>query len=538
MRFQEKLKRNSAAQIWTEYCGFLDLDLASYMRIQHRLMDEQLRIWKASGLGKTLLDGRDPQSFDELREFLPLTSYEDYAEILLAKRVDMLPAEPVIWIQTTWEGGIRPIKLAPYTRGMLDTYKHNTLSITMLTSGYRKGEVNIRKGDRILYGGAPLPYATGLIPSLLDEDIRFAWLPDADANNLSFGQRIKKGFTMAMNGGIDYIFATGSVANYITESFGKSGGGSVRAAKVSPGIAMKWLRAKYTARRDGRPMVPGDVFKLKGFVCTGTDARCFRERLEKAWGIAPIEIAAGTESTCIATESQLEPGMVFFPDACFYEFIPEEEMKRSLLDSRYKPNTCLMDEVCLGESYELVISVLHGGAFMRYRIGDVYRCISAYADGRLPRFTFVDRVPNVIDIAGFTRITESAIDEVIRLSKLGLSQWLARKEFDQSNNPYLHMYVELDPLTQEYDITTKQILTEHLALYFRAFDSDYADLKKLLGIEPLVITVLKSGTIEGYQEETDRILPRISPSGADVSALLRYEKNARMCPREIGRYAP
>ncbi len=49
-------------------------------------------------------------------------------------------------------------------------------------------------------------------------------------------------------------------------------------------------------------------------------------------------------------------------------------MLRNLSDPAYTPLTCLMDEVCPGAKYEIVISVLHGGAFMRYRIGDVYRC--------------------------------------------------------------------------------------------------------------------------------------------------------------------
>ena len=47
---------------------------------------------------------------------VPLTEYEDYADILLTKQPDMLPGNPVIWIQTTWEGGKHPIKVAPYTR--------------------------------------------------------------------------------------------------------------------------------------------------------------------------------------------------------------------------------------------------------------------------------------------------------------------------------------------------------------------------------------------------------------------------------------
>ena len=523
MRFEEKLKRCSREQLWQEYCGFLDMSLAEYMYTQRRLMEEQLALWCASGLGRQLLRGSHPRNLDELRRMLPLTSYADYADVLLAKRTEMLCGEPAVWIQTTWEGGLRPIKLAPYTRSMLDTYRHNLLSTMMMASARKKGDFDLKRGDRILYGGAPLPYATGLMPSLFDEDINFTWLPDSNTNSdLSFSQRIKKGFAMAMSGGVDFFFGIGSVANYITENFGKSSGGGHRGLRVSPGNAVRYLRAKYISRRDGRPIVPGDVFRLKAFFFAGTDAKCYRDRLTRAWGIAPVELAAGTESTCIGAENWEHRGMVFFPDACFYEFIPEQEMRRNLEEPDYQPRTCLMDEIQAGETYELVISVLHGGAFMRYRIGDMYHCVSA-GGGQLPRLTFVDRVPNVIDIAGFTRITVSSMQEVIRLSRLELGDWVLKKEFNQEEDPFLHMYLEIPPDAQGSEVAAKSVLTEHLSLYFKYFDSDYGDLKKLLNMEPLEITILKYGTIAAYEKRMGTHLPRINPGMLDIIGLLAQE---------------
>ncbi len=534
MRFEEKLKKNNHEQLWQEYCGFLDMSLADYMYTQRRLMEEQLTLWRASGLGRRLLNGRMPETIDQLRDMLPLTTYADYADTLLAKRTELLCAEPAVWIQTTWEGGLRPIKLAPYTRGMLDTYRHNLLATMMMASARKRGEFDVKAGDRILYGGAPLPYATGLMPSLFDEDIRFTWLPDANANSdLGFSQRIKKGFAMAMSGGVDFFFGIGSVANYITESFGKSGGGHAGGMNISLGNAARYVRAKYFSRRDGRPIVPGDIFRLKAFFFAGTDAKCYKERLTKAWGIMPVELAAGTESTCIGAETWEHRGMVFFPDACFYEFIPESEMRRNLEDSSYQPRTCLMDEIQSGETYELVLSVLHGGAFMRYRIGDMYHCISAGGD-QLPLLTFVDRVPNVIDIAGFTRITESSMEEVIRLSRLALGDWVLKKEFNKNDDPFLHMYLEIPPDAQASEVVTRQVLAEHLSLYFKYFDSDYGDLKKLLNMEPLEITILKYGTIAAYEHRMGQRLARINPGMLDVMGLLRQQAE----PSREGRRYP
>lgn len=197
-------------------------------------------------------------------------------------------------------------------------------------------------------------------------------------------------------------------------------------------------------------------------------------------------------------------------------------MRRNLADSAYKPRTCLMNEVRAGETYELVISVFHGGAFMRYRIGDMYRCLNS-EPGKLPRFTFTDRIPTIIDIAGFTRITEASIEEVIALSKIGIGDWLAKKEFDGKGIPFLHMYIELLPDAQGSEVTKKQVITEHLSVYFKYFDSDYNDLKKLLGMEPLVITILKYGTLAAFRQETGRTLPRLNPDSIDISELLRLQ---------------
>lgn len=529
MKLNEKLKKLTKEEIWQEYCGFLDLSLTDYMYIQRRLMDEQILLWSKSELGKKLLKGKTLANIDEFRQSFPLTSYDDYAELLLIKDPSILPAQPMVWIQTTWEGGLRPVKVAPYTRAMLDCYKANTVAIMMLSSSREKGDFSLQAGDSILYGGAPLPYATGLLPSLLSEDIAFNWLPDTNENSsLSFSERIKKGFKMAMKYDIDYFFAIGSVANYITESFasGKGMGRGGAKLNINLRIALRYLKAKYICLRDQRGLRPGDVFKIKGFMCTGTDAKQYRARLSQAWGAQPIEIAAGTESTCLATETWEHDGMVFFPNACFYEFMPKGEMLRNLADPSYVPRTVLMDEVQTGETYELVISVLRGGAFMRYRIGDQYQCVSSGRTGRLPRFTFVDRVPTVIDIAGFTRLTEKSIGEVVALSNLGIGNWIARKEFKENGHPFLHMYIELSSASLPSGATKKQILTDLLAAYFKYFDSDYSDLKKLLDMEPLVIDVLKSGTICAYEGHKGEHLPRINPSSLDMAELIAFQAQA------------
>ena len=91
MNLEEKLKKQQYKEIWQQYCGFLDLSMNGYMKIQRRLMEEQVKLWSNCGLGQSILKGKHPQNLDEFRKMVPLTTYDDYADILLAKQPDMLP---------------------------------------------------------------------------------------------------------------------------------------------------------------------------------------------------------------------------------------------------------------------------------------------------------------------------------------------------------------------------------------------------------------------------------------------------------------
>ena len=109
MKFEDKLKARSREDVWNEYCGFLDLSMDEFVQIQNRLMEEQIALWSRSPLGKKILKGSTPKNIKEFRGLVPLTSYDDYASDLLQKKSELLPDDPVVWIQTTWEGGKHPI---------------------------------------------------------------------------------------------------------------------------------------------------------------------------------------------------------------------------------------------------------------------------------------------------------------------------------------------------------------------------------------------------------------------------------------------
>lgn len=539
MRFEEKLKEGDNQALWDEYCGFLDLSVEEFMSIQRRLLLEQIEIWSDSSLGQKFLRGRKPAGVEEFRRIVPLTTYEDYAQILLQKESSMLPAEAVLWIQTTWEGGMNPVKVAPYTKSMLDTYRNNVMSCLMLASSREKGHFDISPKYHILYALAPLPFATGILPLLFKDEIGINFLPPVEeAVHMSFGERNKKGFKMGMSRGIEYFFGLGSVTYYVSLSLGAMQGKSASGDKslkeklsgISPAMLLRLLSARKKCKEENRELMPKDLFHLKGFMCAGTDNNCYKDELEELWGIRPMEIFAGTEPTCIGTETWTRDGMYFFPDACFYEFIPENEMERNLADSAYVPRTILMDQVVPGEKYELVITVFKGGAFARYRVGDMYRCVgltSKEDQTRIPRFHYVDRVPTIIDIAGFTRITENSINSAVKLSGLAVENWIALKEYGEKGRPMLHMYMEMKKEALITGGVSCRIIKEHLSVYFKYLDQDYKDLKKILGMDPLKVTLVRCGTFAAYEEKYGVLPRRVNPPAMEVSQLLKAAEEYR-----------
>ena len=161
--------------------------------------------------------------------------------------------------------------------------------------------------------------------------------PVKEAVDMTFSERNKRGFKMGLGKGIDFFFGMGSVAYYVSMSVaslsgsGRKGGSSLKKLfSMSPSMALKYIRAKRQCRKEDRTLMPKDLFKLKGFLCAGTDNRCYKDDLEELWGVRPVEVFAGTEPSFVGTETWNRNGLYFFPDACFYEFIPEEEMYRKM----------------------------------------------------------------------------------------------------------------------------------------------------------------------------------------------------------------
>ena len=532
MELDDMIRKRKYKEVWRKYCGFVDLTLEEYMDIQSRLMMEQIGLYSKCELGRKIMKGGVPKTISEFRSTVPLTNYYDYADILLNRIESALPAKPVVWIETTWEGGSQPIKTAPYTEDMVESHRGTFVSSLIFATSERKGQFTLRPRDTFLFGMAPLPYFTGIIPYALNRTLSVNFLPPTrEAEKMTFSERNKAGFNLGLKKGIDLFFGMGSIIVRMSEQFAEQsaskGGSSFNPLTMEIEMLIRLLRARSRSKSTGIPISPKDVWRPKGLLCGGTDTRIFKRRIEDYWGVRPLELFGGTEPTCIATETWTKNGMVLFPEVCFYEFIPLHEMEKNLDDPSYTPRTFLMNEVVEGDSYEIVISNFKGGAFMRYRVGDIMKCISVEnkREGiKFPQFVYVDRIPTVIDIAGFTRITENTIKKAVELSKLDIENWYAVKRYDQLDRPYLNLFIEVSPAAAIHGAVVKRIIEEQLGIYFNYLDSDYQDLKKLLGIDPLVVTLLPIGAADNYYERTGKKLRRMNPNPYDLTELINTSK--------------
>ncbi len=506
----ELFKEGKNDELWQRCCGFIDLSIDDFMRIQQRLLLEQLELLRKCELGRYVLNGAIPANQEEFRKNVPFTNYEDYAPYLLDKKEDALPDKPALWQYTSGKSGEYPFRWAPVTAAQLREIRSLLLALVFFCGCRQRNEIVFKERDKALYGMAPPPYATGTMARVFPYDI-LDFMPTVDeAEKESFEQRISRGFELALSEGLDVFLAMSSVAVAIGERFSqKSNDTHLMSILKSPKAALRLARGLVKSRLAHRSLLPKDLWSPKGIITFGIDSSIYKEKIKDMWGVEPLEFHGCTEAVVIAMQLWDHQGMTFIPNLNFFEFIPEEESIRSRENPAYQPSTLLLDEVKPG-NYELVITSLHGGPFVRYRLGHLIEIISLRNETlnvEIPQMLFLSRVDDQIDIAGFTRLSEKVIWQAIENTGLSYANWTVRKEIN--NKPVLHLYIEIRET--EEDITAEQVAARvHNAL--KKLDTPYAELEDFTGLRPLEVTILPKNTFRFYKQKQQR-------SGSDLTQL-------------------
>ncbi len=110
MEVAKLFRQGRTDEVWQRCCGFIDLSLEDVMRVQKRLLLEQLELLRRCELGRYIMNGANPYTVEEFRKSVPLTTYEDYAPYLLGQREDVLPKKPALWQYTSGKSGEYPFR--------------------------------------------------------------------------------------------------------------------------------------------------------------------------------------------------------------------------------------------------------------------------------------------------------------------------------------------------------------------------------------------------------------------------------------------
>jgi len=545
-KIAELLRQGRHEEVWRRCCGFIDLSLEDFMKIQKRLLLEQLELLGKCELGNHIMNGLRPRSVEEFREQVPLTTYADYTPYLLKRRKDVLPEKPILWQHTSGRSGEYPFKWVPVTNRQYHAMGPALFSSLIFSSCKQKGDITLKEHDKYLYALAPPPYLSGVGGRRVDEERLLDFLPPLDAaEKMEFADRVQQGFKLALFEGMDIFGGIASVLVAIGERFSQGNGNiDIKPFLRKPKALFRLIKGFAKSKLARRPMLPKDVWSLKGVVGGGTDTAVFRDKIKEMWGRYPLNIYAFTEALVIAVQTWDYQGMTFLPHLNFLEFIPEKESIKSRADPTYQPKTVLLDEVKAGENYELVITNFLGGALVRYRNGDMIRITSLRNEQLnidIPQMEFHSRVDDLIDIAGFTRLTERIIWQAIERSGVACKDWTVRKEVKEKTQK-LHIYLELkeNGYRQEEDIA----LAIHQQL--QQLDSDYANLESFLGVRALEVTLLPDDAFQAYRlrqqaagADLGRLkIPHINPSDSMLDFLINGAREVAVTSSEEGRPEP
>jgi len=498
------LREGRKEELWQMCCGFLNLSLEQFMAIQKRLLLEEIELLKNSELGRRVMGGAMPETVEEFREQVPLTTYSDYLPELVEKKEDILPTKPAMWVHTIGRAGEHNFKWVPFSERSLYEFERVAGGVGLLASCNPQGDFLVKEHLKTLSTMASRYYGSGVVGYLMHQALGFDLLP-SNAEEMTFQEKMESGFREALSEGLDAFGGLPSILAYIGEMF-KQGMIDVDARFLlsHPRASARFIRGLIRSKLAHRPMLPKDLWSVKVVVGGGMDSAIFRERVEELWGRQPLELYGGTEGGIYAVQAWDHEGMTFVPNLNFFEFIPEREWFKWQLDHSYQPKTILLDEVKAGEKYEMVISNFHGGVLVRYRVGDLIEVTSLRNEKLgidIPQMIFYSRADDLVDIASLGRLTERVIEEAVENSGIAYVDWVARKEIID-NKSVLHFYLEP---RDEYIASEEGMaaaIREQLKKLDRKYRCNYyrliGDMETVLDLKPLEVTLLPQGAFSSY----------------------------------------
>ncbi|MBS5933908.1 MAG: GH3 auxin-responsive promoter family protein [Clostridiales bacterium] len=191
--------------------------------------------------------------------------------------------------------------------------------------------------------------------------------------------------------------------------------------------------------------------------------------------------------------------MITSISSTFLEFIPMDKTNEE------NPETLLINEVKVGELYEIVFTVVNG--FYRYRMGDIVK-ITGFIH-KTPKLEFQYRSGSMLSVA-YEKVTEDEIiavmSDIIRELNLKVKTFVVGVDYNKSDKPNYKIVLESD---EQY---SKEVKNEILSMFEKGLMNKNVCFEKVFGggmIAPTILYLVKDKTIEQYyskgKENTNQV---------------------------------
>ena len=208
---------------------------------------------------------------------------------------------------------------------------------------------------------------------------------------------------------------------------------------------------------------------------------------------------------------------VIIPDTAFYEFIPIEESNKK------NPETYCIDELKIGESYEVIVTNYAG--FYRYRLGDVIKVVDYY--NKSPEIEFLYRKNQVLNMYA-EKTTEEHLKVAISntMSKLDLSLVDYTTLEDNSITP--GRYIFYFEFNNELPKSRLKLLEKTLDLELQKANLAYGRFRKSNKLACTGVIVIRRNTFDNIKKfliskgvsKSQIKIPRVITNKKDILSIL------------------
>lgn len=256
---------------------------------------------------------------------------------------------------------------------------------------------------------------------------------------------------------------------------------------------------------------------------TGANFSIYDDKVNYYTGSIPIysPAYAATEAMIGINPYISKIRYVVIPDTVFYEFIPVSEGEKD------NPITCCIDELDIGEKYEIVVTNYAG--FYRYRLGDVIRVVNYY--NKSPEIEFLYRKNQVLNMVSEKTTEEhlkSSINKTIKKLNLSLVDYTTLEDNNITPGRYI-FYFEFNERIPKSKIN---IIEKTLDLELQKVNLAYGRFRKSNRLSNVSVKLVNNNTFDNIKKlliskgvsKSQIKIPRVINNNNDILRILEENR--------------